>query len=197
MRIAEALEDMTKPMLAAQAISRADMHVRFDTDSDPDGNHWVSLDPDYARKKESMGGDPNDILTFSGAGEAAATSEAAFPIDGNTLFFNTSVLPEYMLYHQHGSGEGSNAGFAAEFRERVRAGVMDEGESSHVSLGIGRGNALPKRPFIGVSEKAQLQIIEVFDLWFDAATSLSISKGGIVQERGPGGRFGKRLFPSL
>lgn len=196
MRVAEALEDMTKPLLASQAVARADMQVRFDTDTDPDGAAWMPLDEDYARKKQSMGYDPSDILTATGAGESAATSPAAFPIMGDTLFYDTGSLPDYMLYHQHGSGEG-NVGQAADYRQRVAAGAYGKGETSHVSQGIGRGNALPKRPFIGISEKAQIQIIEIFDLWFDEASSISIGKGGIVQERGPGGRFGKRLFPNL
>lgn len=194
MEVAEALEDMAKPLLAARAVSQADMRNRFETDTDPDGNAWAPLDPDYERYKTLNGGPAGDILTWTEELEREASAPNAFLIDGDSLFWDGSGIPDYGWYHEHGSGAG-NAGAHLDYRERYRAGVL-EGDSggSHASLGIGRGNALPRRNFVGVSEEAQFKIIEIFDLWFDESASIFIGKGGMVQERGPGGRFGKRLF---
>lgn len=204
LHLADYVEDAGPPLRAAKAIAKADMQERFRTDTDPEGNPWIALDPDYLKKKAGMSNlrtHPDDILTLSRKLENAATSEASWGVSeaGDTLFFSTTHLPNYWAVHQLGSGDAGNVGSAADFRERISViRQVGEGEAggAHDSFGIGRGQATPRRPFIGLSDEAQLQIIEVFDTWYDEGVRINISRAGIVQER-VGGRFGRRLFPAF
>lgn len=193
-KIAEYLEDMSAPIRAAKAIGQADMHERFATDSAPDGAKWAPLDDEYRVKKASMGGDPDDVLTLTGQLEKDAAGEKAWMVDARNVFFNTGALPFYGMIHESGSGV-ENAGAASFGRAAYRQVGKESGEKGgpHASQGIGRGKALPRRPFIGLSADAELQIFEVFDLWFYAGTSISISKSGTVQQRLPSGRFGPAI----
>jgi len=201
LRLGDYLENTAAPMRAAKAISKADMRERFVTDTDPNGDDWMPLDPDYVQKKATM---PNlrthaeDILTLSRRMETAAQSEAAWVATDDTLVFKTDVLPDYWGVHQFGSDASGQAGFAADFRERIRSGAMEEGGGgARDSFGIGRGKATPARPFIGLGADAEEQIIKAFDLWFDEGVAVSISSAGIVQGRGAGGRFGQQLLPDF
>lgn len=198
MKLAGYVEETNVPMRAAKRIGMEDMQQHFDDDVDPDGNPWTPLDPDYARKKQQMGGDPNNILTLTGALERKATSGAAWIATDNALFFNTSTLPPYWDVHQQGSDASGLAGYGAQFRLRLKNNERfeDDPGSAHDSLGIGRGQATPARPFIGLSVAAQNQIIELFDLWFDEGVALAVSAGGVVQQR-IRGRFGPKIFPNF
>lgn len=198
MRLADYIEDTRLPMLAAKRIAQEDMQRHFDTDTDPEGNPWVPLDPDYAKKKAKMGGDPNNILTLSGDLERGATSEAAWVATEEALFFKTSALPHYWDVHESGSG-ADMAGYAALVRERIRgkARLADDPGGARDSMDIGRGRATPARPFVGLTLEARNQIIELFDLWFDEGIKLTVHpKTGIVQQR-VGGRFGQKMFPNF
>jgi phage gpG-like protein len=197
LEIAGYLENMQPPLRASKAIGQADMHEHFAGNHGPNGEEWAPLDEDYAVKKASMGGDPNDPLTLTGALEEAAAGDSAWMVDTNNIFFNTGALPEYGLFHEAGSG-AEQAGMAAFGRAAYREVGRESGEKGgeHQSQGIGRGKALPRRPFIGLSAEAELQIFEVFDLWFAAGTSIGISGTGTVQER-IGGRFGSKLYPDV
>lgn len=191
-QIAGNLNNIEHPLFAAQRIARDDMQAHFDSESDPDGNKWTPLDEEYLTYKTSEGY-PENILRRSGDLEDAATSAASWIVDGDTLFFRTGGLPEYGEWHQTGTGEESNWGFAGDVRERLR-NAPQAGESGHDAVGIGRGKALPRRAFIGLSEPAEMAIWQIFDTWFDESTNLSINpKTGIAQLRGPGGKFGRRL----
>lgn len=203
LKLAGYVENTGPPMLAATRIAQTDMQQHFETDTDPEGNPWTALDPEYQVKKARMGGDPNNILTLTGALERAATSGAAWLHTGDSLFFSTAPLPPYWDVHQSGSDEDNFAGFAQDARERhaaeKKSGVKltaDSGGSPHDSLGIGRGKATPARPFIGLSAEAAAQIVELFDLWFDEGITLYVTKTGFVQQR-IGGRFGPRIFPNF
>lgn len=201
LRLADYIEDTVPPLRAAKAIAQADMRERFQTDTDPEGNPWAPLDPDYLAKKEKMTElrtHPDDILTLSRRMQDAATSEAAWIISptGDELFFTTAPLPDYWSVHHFGSGSEDLWGAAADFRERVRSRTIEGGGGARDSFGIGRGQATPRRPFIGLSTEAEIQIVEVFDLWYDEGVSLHIGRTGVVQER-VSGRFGARLFPNF
>ena len=197
MKLAGYIEDTGKPMMGVREIARQDMQQRFDTDSDPDGNPWTPLDPDYKVKKAKQGYDPENILTRTSRLERMSTSRAAWIATDNALFFSTKALPAYWEVHQEGSDASGLSGYAAMVRSRVRSGdrLEDDPGGSHDSMGIGRGQATPARPFIGLSRAAQEQMIELFDLWFDEGIKLTVHPTtGIVQQR-MGGRFGVKMFP--
>jgi phage gpG-like protein len=196
-KVANYLEDMQPPLRAAKAIGQADMHEHFAGNHGPNGEAWRELDEEYKVKKASMGGDPDDPLTLTGALENAAAGESAWMVDAHDVFFNTGALPDYGKMHEYGSGEG-NVGMAAFGRASFRAIGREAGETGgpHASQGIGRGQALPRRPFIGLSAEAEIQIFEVFDLWFAAGTSIAIGPSGTIQARNAG-KFGGRIYPDV
>lgn len=186
LEIAGDLDNIAKPMLAARRIAMQDMQDHFDKEEDPQGDPWMELDPDYARWKESIGG-PNKILQLTGALMKAATSQEAWLVTDNMLMFNPGVLPDYGILHQTGTGA------EADVHRRADLAASDP-HGTHTSLGIGRGSALPARPFIGMSEEAEGKIWKLFDAWFEETGSgMSISNTGVVQSRGAGGRFGSKV----
>jgi phage gpG-like protein len=202
MRLAGYLDNVEEPLIASWAVARKDTGERFDTETDPDGTHWVELDDEYLTRKLSEGYPP-DILHRTGVLENQAPS--GWVVMGETLVYNTAGLPEYGLLHQDGTGDPSDWGIArTQHRAQVklrRAGdiaFLDYEGGIHDSMGIGRGNALPARPFIGLSTEAVEEIATIFDLWFDAGVSgIFIQTGpiatGTIQRRMPSGRFGSAI----
>jgi phage gpG-like protein len=200
LRVADELENTAVPLLAAKAVAIADMKAHFDTEFGPDGHHWTPLDNEYQAWKEEHG-HPRDILRLSGALEDTATSDQAWEVVGDTLEFNTGILPSaadgtpYWFFHQVGTDDGERAGQVQEYKKSIRLsreaglGVAETG-GSHESFGIGRGKALPARPFIGLDEDAQLSVIEIFDKWFDESITTFQRSGGLIQTKTPSGQFG-------
>lgn len=87
-----------------------------------------------------------------------AISEEAWTATPVGVFFDTSVLPDYWAYHEQPFTEGS-------------AAIIESD----------RGNRIPQRRFIGLSEKAERQIEGAADVWL---------MGGISGSgRGLAGRF--------
>lgn len=193
-RIAGHLENIKEPLAASARILAEDTQERFDTETDPDGNAWIPLDEDYLTSKRSLGY-PDDILHRKGDLERSATSIQYYKVIGDSVFFDTSGLPSYGLIHQVGSGDEADVGYAAVHKYRVK----DDPEyarlegGAHTNLGIGRGKALPPRPFLGMSEEAEGKIWKAFDLWFDEATNIYIGSTGTIQQRLPSGRFGPKV----
>ena len=177
MRIAGYLENFIPPLTASRAIAQADMENHFATESGPDGEAWAQLAEETVRKR----GSAHPILQDSGELHAAAVSPSGFQIAGDALFIDTSNYPYYWAFHQTGT---SGAPGMAEFIARARqAGLtVDEGAL---------GGGMPARPFVGISEDAELQIVEVFDAWFAGAIAgFYEHPGGTIQTRLPSGQFG-------
>lgn len=174
LQLAGYLEDTERPLLGAARIARSDTQKRFDTETDPDGTPWIELDPDYLEYKLSEGF-PENILVRTDRMRRAAVSEGAWLVDNDTLFFDPSGLPFYAALHQSGVGE-ENVGVARDMRERQRAVSNREGTKGgkDVGMGIGRGNALPARPFIGLSDEAVNEIAYLFDLWFEESREIFV-----------------------
>jgi hypothetical protein len=187
MELAGYLDNVAKPLIAARAVAIADMEMHFDTESGPNGEAWAPLTQEYASRR----GSDHPILQLTSAMKGAATSSTAYPVDGDTLFFNTGGLPFYWIFHQEGASRGGGEG-VDEFVKRAKSLGLSVDESA-----LGGGGRLPARPFVGISAAAELQIVEIFDMWFDAGVSIVIGSGGVVQGRGAGGRFGPRLFPDV
>lgn len=203
MQVAGYLENIEKPLLASLGIAREDTRKRFATETDPDGQEWLPLDEEYLAKKIRMG-KPSNILQYDRV--LIHDAPQGWEIAGDTLFYNPSVLPEYGLLHQDGNDPGGFVGFAADHRARIAVRrsflrvegsedrEVEKGDYAHDNLGIGRGNALPARPFIGLSIDAFEEITAVFDAWFSEAVEVFYNpSGGFMQERGAGGRFGPRV----
>lgn len=181
------LENTEIPMREVKRIARDDIRERFETETDPDGDGWFDLDPDYAARKEREKGFVHPILTRSGKLKKAATSGQAFSIGADTLFYDTSSLPEYWRVHQEGSED-----FGASFHFSANPDPNAEG-----SVGTGRQN-IPPRPYIGLSVKAEGEVLELFDIWFSEGIELSakkffVSSSGTLHSRTALGRIGPKI----
>lgn len=202
LEIAHELDEMDYTVMrGAQAIAIADMQERFDTETEPDGTPWVALDPNYLRSKLAAGFPP-DILHRTGDLERAATNPDTWLIADNELMFDAGALPSYGIIHQVGSSP-ENAGYRTAAMENEKF-TRAPGEKRTRNFELGKGNALPARPFIGLSEVADANLWRLFDTWFYA---LGEEEGGLghtgeapifhpsgrVQTR-QAGRFGPNLF---
>jgi phage gpG-like protein len=180
------IEAVAPPMRAAKAIARNDMKERFRTQTEPGGKEWKKLSPDYAmRKAKKYPGRP--ILTLKTPLRRAATSEAAWSISGESLFFNTAILPRYWRIHQKGS-EGY-AEFFSHDDDDMRP--FREKEDGNKEANI------PPRPFIGLSVEASSEIFWTFDTWFEKGVNkvernMGISGSGTLQTRNKLGQFGPK-----
>lgn len=197
------LEDYHVPMQVIKKIAKHDMEKHFITDTDPEGRPWTALDEDYKRWKGEHGGDPEDILTFTGDLESAATSEAAWDVyygrDSAILAFDTEPLPDYWEAHQEGTEGGERTKLrkivaAGGTAKQVRAQSIKAEEAGHT--GEGKGMNIPPRPFIGLSIEAQEDMAAFIDVWVSGSVKFYVRADHIVQER-ISGSFGPKMFPSF
>ena len=149
------LENFVPPLTASKGVARADMAHHFDSESGPNGEAWAPL----AESTIERWGE-HSILQLTGDMRGAATSDAAYPIDGHELFFDTGALPYYWIFAE----DGTQASHMREFVKQV--GIENLAPGAEYS-----GGGSPPRPFIGVSEEAEIQIIEIFDMWFEGGVS--------------------------
>src|ERR1051326_9129635 len=103
LKVADSLEDVAVPLAMAREVAIADTETRFDTETAPNGMYWAPLSDRYMEWK----GDRSDggILVLDGTMKEEATNPEAYPINGNTLFFDSSSMPEYWAYHNFGAPE--------------------------------------------------------------------------------------------
>lgn len=165
-RVENYLNSTLIPLEVCKEIGQRDTQEHFDSETDPQGYQWEPLDPDYLDFKTNEGF-PADILHRTGELETKATGDA-WKVADDTLLFDSGDLPAYGLLHQAGGGDPDNIGVAAAHRAKVRAGTRVNAKGG---LGLGRGSALPMRRFIGISEAAELEMLEAFETWFDNAAS--------------------------
>ena len=185
-RLAMYIENVEIPLRTAKEIARHDMIERFESETAPDGTQWFALDPEYAKRKLHDKGFEHPILTYSKDLKTKATSEAAWTVTGESIWYNTTHLPPYWRVHQEGS-EGFGVKFVKVKDESVLMRTSGEGDQN-----------LPPRPFIGLSAEAEGKILEAFDIWFSsglAKTSQSyfVSSAGVLHYRTPQGRIGERV----
>lgn len=181
MELSGYLENFIPPLEASKGIAKADMQNHFDTETSPEGEPWAQLNKEYVQRRR--GGAAHPILQLTGKMHDAALSDSAYMIDGADLFINTGGFPDYWVYHEFG-------------REEIAGWDVWVKEASAM-LGVditSQGGAMPARPFVGISFEAQLEIIEIFDLWFkNAVIGFYTHPGGSVQQRVSGGLFGPKI----
>lgn len=131
----------TRPVMAAIGTGLvASTHMRFITQTDPEGKAWQALNTEYAKDKRNT-----RILTESGRLRNSINSR---PSDHNVLV-GTNVI--YAAIHQFG-------------------GTIKPKNASHLffriggSLVVADSVTLPARPFLGISEQDEAMVSEiVFD----------------------------------
>lgn len=98
-----------------KAEAQIDMATRFESETDPDGVAWLPLiDP----APQQIG-----ILQLTGQMREDAISDEAWVTTPEGLFFDTSVLPDYWIYHEQPEGEG-----AQRISRRQFIGLSDQTE---------------------------------------------------------------------
>jgi phage gpG-like protein len=176
--MARALDNMAMPLEASRQIAQLDIGKRFDTKTDPDGNAWAPWSISYAATNP-----PGSLLELTGAMRAASTSPSAFDVDvhpgGGQVIFTGAGVPEYWHYHQHGATR-------MRFDAETQAFFTATGEDV-------LANELPARPFVGLSEEAEIAIVDIFDEWFAGATSFAVNPSTGVVQRRVGGRYGGKV----
>jgi phage gpG-like protein len=118
LRLATYLEDTRVELEATKEILIRDTKNRFDTETDPDGTPWVPLNKEYLDSKLAKGY-PADILVREDTLRSAATSDEAWIVEDDTLYFDPTTLPYYAGYQQRGTEKGIPA--------RPFVGVSEEG----------------------------------------------------------------------
>jgi phage gpG-like protein len=192
-KLAGYVEDAALPLKASEEIAKASIHRRFKDHDDPGGTAWQPLSDRTVRRKArdpKLRSFPEDILTLTGDMETRATADESFTIMDDQLVWSSEYMPSYWGVHQYGSGEfESMEAFGLSGTQVVQTGTLQ------IATTEGRGKATPARPFVGLDSEAEIEIVEVFDAWYDEGVSLAINpRTGVAQER-VSGRFGARLFP--
>jgi hypothetical protein len=193
-RTADSLEDRSQPLLFSRAIAIEEHLDHFQDQAGPDGEAWAPWAASYypVAVVQNIG----DILERTLALEYAMVAPGAYPITNDSVFFSTAGLPTYWNWMQEGTGTFGNWGKVdtqtAEIKARGKQLYMPKG----TNWNIGRGQAIPARPFVGMSIEAQMKILEVFELWFDETVSGTFIRGGrnVLAQRTAGGQFtGKQV----
>lgn len=178
--LANSYDNMLPPLLAAKQAAQESTALHFETESDPRGNKWVPLDSDYLEEKVAAGYPADEILVRTGAGRDAAVGNGAWFISEDALWFDPNALPHYMDYHQAGTiNEGAESALA-----NIRNKVATREDIGTVISSGGRGNALPKREFVGFDETDTAVFEEIFNSWFATEFYQEFPPGGGNTETG-------------
>jgi len=187
--VKDALEDRTVPLILSQVILQQDIEENFAGEHDPEGQEWapwssgfhtdsegrtvrsVYEDPATGRVTSLRGyaenlppGHSGMILNWRGILKEAATSDAAF-----VQVSGQSVNDDSLFFDTHG---------LPPYWEYHQEGT----------------EKMPQRRFLGMSGEAEIQILEVFDEWFQGIVEMAVSSKGKIfaRRRNPvTGRFMK------
>lgn len=180
--LANSYDNMLPPLAAAREAAIESTALHFETQSDPSGNPWTALDPDYLDSKVADGYPADEILVRTGAGRDAALSEGAWFIAEDALWFDPNRLPHYMDFHQTGTLDAGAQGVISKLR---RGESITTQEAGIATSGAGRGQSLPQRQFIGFDETDIAVFEDIFNKWFASEFQQEFpSGGGIVGETG-------------
>jgi phage gpG-like protein len=153
--VADALEDRTVPILYSRQKVQADIREHFITETAPDGTPWDEWADSYEPFAEAF---PNaGILRQTDELYELATASSAFIVSNDTLFYDAGHMPERGIWHQEGRAARTTA--------------------------TGSHNPLPARPFLGLSDEAEVAIYAFFQDWFDRAVDLYVTTRGRIGAR--------------
>lgn len=144
----EQLMGNTTPVMSAIGTALvASTHMRFISQTDPDGQAWQALDPEYAAGKRN-----SRILTESGRLRDSINSQAG----ADEVRVGTNVI--YAAIHQFG-------------------GTIKPVSASHLVFRIGGrlvladSVTLPSRPFLGISSDDEAEIADIVFGFLERRTS--------------------------
>lgn len=150
-----ALNNLEPPLQAARAIAEHNIDQHFDTKSGPDGEQWPEWSESYEPYATRMGGS-----LLEQTGELRAATKGSLEVVGG-----------------FGSGEVVISGILPHYGAAHHTGLAGR------TTKWGTPNPLPARPFLGIDEEAQVEIITEFDAWFSAVVGGFGGGGGIIEQR--------------
>lgn len=181
--LANKMENTLGPMLEARQVAIESTALHFETQSDPYGTPWESLDAVYEKAK-TRAGYPEDILIRTGEGEKAATSESSYYVTEDSIWFIPANMPRYMDYHQSGTRPAALGSALEKIRTSMNEPSFTRAEAKALKTRTGRGKNLPKREFIGLNA-FDIELIEgIFNAWFAS---------NIIEEFPTGGGLGSGM----
>ncbi|MFG1466572.1 phage virion morphogenesis protein [Xanthobacter sp. DSM 24535] len=139
-RALQAVMSNTTPVMRAIGVGlREGTHTRFQTATDPDGNPWAALNPDYAALKRGPG-----ILRES-AMRGGLMGSITFRATHNTVEEGTNQI--YGAVHQFGATITPKN--ASHLVFRLASGVV-----------MADSVTIPARPYLGISAEDEVMIVE-------------------------------------
>ena len=153
-RFANYIDD-EEVLQGAKRIAMDDMKRRFETETDPDGAMWTELTESYQRQKAEDGFQVHPILSRTyhkgntNSLRSAATSESAWSVSGESVWFHTDGLPPYW---------------------EVIEGGRDFIEGDNGPYGF-----MPERRFIGLSNEARDEILALTGAWLEAGLAQTVA----------------------
>lgn len=168
LKMADAFDDWTVPLQAAREVMIESTRIHFETESDPYGDKWAPLVEHESRTggkygyavEKSRAGFPDQILVRTGELERTATSEQAWFVAQDAIWFNAGALPSYGPIHQEGTQEGLKASILQATIETPPSQLSEE-DVRTLQKG-GRGLNLPQRMFVGATVDDIAEIEEIF-----------------------------------
>jgi phage gpG-like protein len=172
-RLSFELEDLYEPMTVAGELARIDISERFVAKNSPDGVPWEKWALSYA--PDALAHNTGGMLVREGDTRDAMASRSTYVPTNEGLFIDTSGIPEWGIWnnfgaerHSAGTSEEDKAGNAA-----VRGFSGDEAFGN-----LSGENALPARPFMGLTDSAKFKMDAAFYQWFDGEVALATSSRG-------------------
>lgn len=169
--LSEYVGSTTALLLEVKAIAQHDMRDHFEQEEAPNGQKWADLSPKYAKEKVADGHSEHPYLVREGDMKKAALSEEAWTVAGDSVLWDSSVMPyskgkdsmQYWSVHQY--GHKSMKGHDRLPQHDKNGHVLGY---RAVSNDPGGRAGVPARPFVGLSDKAGEEIIALFDTWIDS-----------------------------
>jgi hypothetical protein len=162
-RFANYIDD-EEVLQGAKRIAMDDMKRRFETELDPTGARWQELSHDYQIEKAESGYQVHPILSrtyHDGNSESlrsAATSEEAWSVSGESVWFHTGGLPPYWEAHETG-----------------RQWTPHWAKIGDKEVGADASGGMPQRRFIGLSDEAREEIVALTGAWLEAGLAQTVA----------------------
>lgn len=152
---------MPKTIADVSTYLSSSVRRRFDTQTDPDGNAWEPLKQPRQRKRDKVGGTGQKVLTDTGPLKASASGQALGSVrQAGPLSLVQGTVLQCAAIH--------NFGGVVDIPEQIRASGQKpfawkngEGRTVFSRRIRARKVTIPKRQFIGLSDRDRLRIEQI------------------------------------
>lgn len=198
-QIANNFEDWSVPMQDAKQLMIENTKILFEEQRDPNWIPWEPLNSDYADRKSKLGF-PDEILVRSSAMKDYATSESAWFVSEDAIFFKAEGLPKDKDGYPYGAAhqDGTIGGIKGQrFKKAYEKPLAQLTAQDAEILAAARGLNLPQRQFIGATEGTIADIQQVFIDFIEKTIEVPWrGRGGIINDLGYGSNI-EGTFPII